>query len=75
MSGIRGTSNIPCETYKCIEYVLTCENFQMENSRNHESTKAVQAIRDMIVALLRNQRHKGSTKSQGLVEFRRNKPP
>jgi len=48
----------------------------MENSKNHELTEAVQAIRDiMIAALLRNKRHEGTTESQDLVEFRRNKPP
>ena len=76
MSGIRATSIVPCETYKCMEYVLTCKKFQMENSKNHELTEAVQAIRDiMIAALLRNKRHEGTTESQDLVEFRRNKPP
>jgi len=47
----------------------------MENSRNHELTKTVQAIIDMAATLLRNQRHEETTESQGLVEFRRNKPP
>ena len=47
----------------------------MENSRNHELTEAVQAIRDMAATLLRNQRQKETVESQGLEEFRRNKPP
>jgi len=47
----------------------------MQNSGNHELTEAVKAIRDMAAALLGNQRHEETTESQGLVEFRRNKPP
>jgi len=47
----------------------------MENSRNHELTEAVQAIRDMAATLLRNQRQEETVESQGLEEFRRNKPP
>jgi len=47
----------------------------MENSGNHELIEAVKAIRDMAAALLRNQRQEETTESQGLVEFRRNKPP
>ena len=43
--------------------------------RNNELTEAMQAIRDMVVALMRNQRPEGNPKSQGLAEFRRNKPP
>jgi len=35
----------------------------MEKLRNHELTKAVQAIRDMATTLLRNQRHEGTTES------------
>jgi len=44
------------------------------NRKNNELTEAMQAIRDMVVALIRNQRPKGNTESQGLAEFRRNKP-
>jgi len=48
----------------------------MENNRrNHELTEAMQAIRDMAVALIRNQRPEGNPESQGLAEFRRNNPP
>jgi len=47
----------------------------MENSGNHELTETVQAIRDMAATVLRNQRHEETTESQGLVEFKRNKPP
>ena len=43
--------------------------------RNNELTKAMQAIRDMTAALMRNQRPEGNPESQGLAEFRRNKPP
>ena len=34
----------------------------------------MQAIRDMAAALKRNQRPEGNPESQGLAEFRRNKP-
>ena len=48
----------------------------MENiRRNNELTEAMQAIRDMAAALMRNQRLEGNPESQGLAEFRRNKPP
>jgi len=47
----------------------------MKNSRNHELTEVVQAIKDMVAALLRNYKHEETNESQGLVEFRRNKPP
>ncbi|XP_027922885.1 uncharacterized protein LOC114180793 [Vigna unguiculata] len=43
--------------------------------RNNELTEAMQAIRDMAAALMRNQRPEGNPESQGLAEFRRNKPP
>jgi len=42
--------------------------------RNNELTIAMQAIRDMAAALMRNQRPEGNLESQGLAEFRRNKP-
>jgi len=45
------------------------------NRRNNELTKAMQAIRDMVAALIRNQRPGGNLESQGLAEFKRNKPP
>ena len=45
------------------------------NMRNNELTEAMQAIRDMTAALVRNQRHEWTPESQGLAEFRRNKPP
>jgi len=34
----------------------------------------MQAIKDMIVALVRNQRHEGTLESQGLAKFRRTNP-
>jgi len=43
--------------------------------RNNGLTKAMQAIRDMAAALVRNQRLEGNPESQGLAEFMRNKPP
>jgi len=52
--------------------ICTSKKFEKENSRNHELTEAVQAIRDMAAALLRNQKHEGTTESRGLVESRRN---
>ena len=42
--------------------------------RNNELTEAMQAIRDMAAALMRNQRPEGNPESQDLAEFRRNKP-
>jgi len=44
------------------------------NRRNNELIEAMQVIRDMAAALIRNQRPKGNPESQGLAEFRRNKP-
>ena len=43
--------------------------------RNNELTEAMQSIRDMVAAIMRNQRHEGNPESQGLAESRRNKPP
>jgi len=43
--------------------------------RNNKLIEAIQAIRDMAAALMRNQRPEGNPESQGLTEFRRNKPP
>jgi len=44
------------------------------NRRNNELPEAMQVIKDMVAALLRNQRLEGTLESQGLAEFRRNKP-
>jgi len=44
------------------------------HKRNEELSKAVQAIRDMTIALLRNQGPEETNESHGVVEFRRNKP-
>jgi len=41
------------------------------NRRNSELIEVVQAIRDMVTTLLRNQRLEGTFESQGLAEFRR----
>nr|KYP73770.1 Transposon Ty3-I Gag-Pol polyprotein [Cajanus cajan] len=46
----------------------------MAGRRNSKLTEAVKAIKDMATALLRTQRPEGMGESQGLVEFRRNKP-
>ena len=43
------------------------------NKRNDELKEVIQTIKDMIVALLRNQRLEETTESQGLVKFSRNK--
>jgi len=39
------------------------------------NTEAMQAIREMAVVLIRNQRLERNPESQGLAEFWRNKPP
>ena len=43
------------------------------NGRNNDLTKIVQTIKDMATTLLINWTLEGTTESQGLVEFRRNK--
>jgi len=75
LDGIKATFH--ARSMKCAHYIFFTNsyNFQMANNRrNNELTEAVQAIRDMATTLLRNQRPEGNLESQGLAEFRRNKP-
>jgi len=44
------------------------------NKRNNQLTEIVQAIKDMVIALLINQILEGTIGSQCLDEFKRNKP-
>ncbi|KAL2334875.1 hypothetical protein Fmac_016088 [Flemingia macrophylla] len=44
------------------------------NRRNSELTEAMQAIGEMAAALLQQGLNHGTTETQGLIEFRRNKP-
>jgi len=45
------------------------------NRRNDELIETIQAIRDMVIEVLRNQRLEEIVESQSLIEYTRNKAP